>query len=52
METPTFKCFIEFYSIDGVTEVGTIISQKQYWRYSAIERRFFKVQHEAAQVGE
>lgn len=43
METPTFKCIEEFESIDGVTYVGTIITQKEYWRLSAVERDFFKV---------
>lgn len=43
METQTFRCIEEFHSIDGITEKGTIIIQKEYWRLSAVEREFFKV---------
>lgn len=52
MEAPTFKCFIAFWSVDGFTDLEVIITQREYWRLSAIERRFFKVKHEATQVGE
>jgi hypothetical protein len=44
MEAPTFKCVTPFYSVDGFTEYGTVISQREYWRLSLIERGFFKVE--------
>lgn len=45
MENQTYKCVIPFHSVDGFTEYGTIIEPSIYWRLSAIERKFFKVQY-------